>query len=59
MGFKNLSNLSHLELSLMDNTLGENKDNLKYLGDILRQMPNLLHLNLDLAFNDLGETEDN
>lgn len=42
-------------LNLSHNNLGKNQDNIKYLSEIMKQLPNnLQNLSLNLPYNDLG-----
>lgn len=60
VGFKSLpNNLQILKLSLSDNELGENEENLKFLSDGFKMLPkSLKDLKLDLSGNKLGEYGD-
>lgn len=49
------NNLEYLVLNLSRNSLGNNLENLRHLGDSLKQLDNLKHLELDLENNGLGE----
>lgn len=44
-----------MELILNHNNLGKNPENLRLLGEIIKNLPNILHnLELHLSSNDLG-----
>lgn len=56
-GIKDLpnKNLKSLELDLSDNYLGQNIDEVKYLGETIKELPNRLqNFTFDLSDNILG-----
>lgn len=54
------SNIQELKLYLGLNKLGENPDNIKNLGFIMKQLPNKLKsLTFGLTFNNLGDNSEN
>lgn len=45
---------------MSENDLGNNADNILYLGECISQLPiNLQYFYIDLCFNDLGENKEN
>lgn len=56
---KSMENLLHLDLNLTCNKLGVNVENMKSLGERIKNLPNLCSLNLYLEYNKLGINIDN
>lgn len=52
---KKLPQLQKLNLNLLSNDIGKNYDNIKYLGEGLKQLINLKNLQLDFSCNLLGD----
>lgn len=51
------NNLQKFKLSLYGNNLGANIENLKYLGEAVKQIPNNLNYHLNLASNNLDNNK--
>lgn len=52
--------MKHIELSMSNNKLGTNVENLKYLCDSLKYLPKKLeYFNLNLESNELEDDSDN